>query len=235
MKKTFNIAFALLISLTSFAQNVENITIKGSEFISFYEKNEYKYPSFTLGDVYFANGDSARGNLNFNYFDQSMRFINKQGDTLAIAGESKVSLITFGKDTFFYDNGFYEWLATAAKVRLVAKYTFKLAERRAVGPYGTSLSTASIETVDKIVGSNILQDLMRNEVLVFTKQTTYFISPVKGLKNNFVAANKNNLTDLFPKKHVDDFIKQNKLNLNKEKDLLEVFIYVSNVTNQEPR
>ncbi len=226
MKKTVSIAFASLICIISFAQNVERLIIKGSEFSSFYEKYEYKYPGFTRANVYFTNGDTARGKLNFNYFDQSMRFINEKHDTVAIANESDVNLITIGTDTFFYDNGFYEWVATSAKVRLAAKHIFKLAERKTIGAFGTSSPAKNIQTIDKILGLSSY-DLLPNEELVYSRETKYYISSVKGLKNNFVVANKNNLSTLFPKMNVDEFIKANKLNLTKEEDLIDVFIYVS--------
>lgn len=226
MKKLLTTFFSLIICGFSFAQNIERISVKGTEVPAFYEKYEYKYPAFKRADVHFINGDSARARFNFSYFDQSMRYINEKGDTLAIANEADVNLITFGTDSFFYDNGFYEWVATSAKVRLAAKHRFKLAERKVIGAFGTSSPAKNIQVIEKILGVTAY-DLLTNEELVYSRETTYYISPIKGLKNQFVVANKKNLNNLFPKKNVDDFIKENKLNLNKEEDLVDVFIYVS--------
>lgn len=225
MKKTFSLFFALLFCIVSFSQKVERITVKSVELLSFYDKTEYKYPAFTRASIYFTNGESARGRLNFNYFDQTMRYINERGDTLSIANED-VSLISFGVDSFFYDNGFYEWAATSSKVRLAEKHIYKLLERKPIGAFETSSPAKHIERVDWILGVT-KYDLNPNEELVFSRETTYYISPIKELKNNFVVANKKNLNALFPKLDVDDFIKEHKLNLNKEEDLVDVFIYVS--------
>ena len=226
MKKTTILFFALLICIVSIAQkNVERITVKSLELMSFYDSTDYKYPAFTRGSVYFSNGDSSRARLNFNYYDQSMRYINEKGDTVSIANDD-VSLIAFGVDSFFYDNGFYEWVATSAKVRLGEKRIYKLLERKPIGAFSTSSPAKHIESVEWILGVT-KYDLNPNEELVFSRETTYYISPIKELKNNFVAANKKNLNSLFPKKNLDDYMKKNRTNLNKEEDLIDVFIYVS--------
>ena len=63
-----------------------------------------------------------------------------------------------------------------------------------------------------------------NEEFVFSKETTYYISSVKG---HFVEANKKNISKLFPRRNIEGYIKENKLNLNKEKDLIDVFVYAN--------
>lgn len=226
MKKTLSICSAFLICIVSFAQNVERIIIKGSDLSSFYEKEQYKYPGFLSSRIYLNNGDTAIGRLNFNYFDQTIRYINEKGDTVAIGNEKDVSFVTIASDSFFYDHGFYEWGASSAKARLAVKHTLKLAERNIIGAFGTSSPAKNIQNVDKILGATSY-NLQPNEELVFQREITYYISIIKGLKNNFVTINKKNLKELFPEKDIDNFIKENKLNLNKEEDVLDVFIYIS--------
>jgi len=227
MKRILIIVFTVLICKVLFAQNAQRITVKGADLTSFYEKEEYKYPKFLQAKAYLNKGDSASGKFNYNYFDQSMRFINERGDTVTLTNEKDVNFITVATDTFFYDNGFYEWMATSATARLAIKHTFKFIERENVGAYGISSPTHGVQTIGKISGTGISYDIAPNEELIFSKETKYYISSIKGLKNNFVPANKNNLSRLFPKKNVEDYIKQNKLNLNKEEDLIDVFVYVN--------
>lgn len=227
MRKIICTTVAVLACIFSFAQNVERIAVKGSDLPLFYEKEEFKYPKFISTRVYLKNGDTAVGKFNFDFFDQSMHFINQKGDTVTLANEKDVKYITVGTDSFFYENGYYEWMATSAKARLAVKHTFKLAERQNLGAYGLSSPTMNVQTIGKIFSGGKSVDLPPNEELVFTRETTYYISLLKGPKNNFVVANKNNISDLFPKKDVEDFIKENKLNLNKEEDLIDLFIYIS--------
>jgi hypothetical protein len=63
-----------------------------------------------------------------------------------------------------------------------------------------------------------------NEEIVFAKQKAYYVS---GIKNHFVEANKKNISKLFPEKDIDNYIKENKLNLNKEEDLVQLFVFVN--------
>ena len=59
-----------------------------------------------------------------------------------------------------------------------------------------------------------------NEVAVFVKQAVYYLSTVNG---HFVEARKKNYYKLFPRKQIQGYIDQNKLNLSK--DLITVFLY----------
>lgn len=226
MKKILLPIFLFLFSFTSFAQNVERVRVTSPELQPFLEKERYKYPTFVSSRIFLNNGDTAIGRINLNYFDQTMRFINEKKDTVAIRNEKDIKYITAGTDTFFYDNGFYEWAASSATARLAVKHKIKLLERNTIGAFGTSSPAKNIQTVDKILGAGSYE-LSQNEELIFSKETTYYISPIKGLKNNFVVVTKNSLDNLFPEKNVQEFIKENKLNLNKEEDLIDVFIYLS--------
>lgn len=227
MKKIACNTFALLIGIFSFGQKVETLYIKGHDLPMFYQQEEYKYPAFSPAHAYLINGDSAVGKFNFDYFDQSVRYINAKGDTAIIGNSRDISFITILSDTFFYDKGFYEWVASSATTRLAVKHTWKLVERENVGPYGIASPTRSVQTIGKVFASRAY-DLTPDEVLVFTKQTTYYISHIKkGFKNEFLVANKSNISDLFPKKDIDNYVKENRLNLNKEEDLIQLFVFVS--------
>jgi len=219
-------SLAFLFSINSFAQNIERIRVTSPELQPFLEKERYKYPAFISSRIFLNNGDTAIGRINFNYFDQTVRFINEKKDTVVLRNEKDIKFITVATDTFFYENGFYEWAASSATVRLAARHKIKLLERNTIGAFGTSSPAKNIQTVDKILGAGSYE-LSSNEELIFSKETTYYISPINGLKNNFVSVTKNSLDELFPKKNVLDFIKENKLNLNKEEDLIDVFIYLS--------
>ncbi len=228
MKKLL-FAAVMCLPLFSFSQNVERVTINGSEVQDFIKKEQYKYPEFISSRIYLKNGDTAIGRLNFNFFDQTIRYINEKKDTVAIKNESDVSYITIKSDTFFYDNGFYEWGATSAVARLAVKHVYKQGEVRQIGAFGTASPAKNVQTIDRILGSTWVP-LSSNEELVFNRETTYYISLLKGLQNDFVQVNKKNinrLQDLFPKKDVAGFIKENKSDLNKEEDVLDLFIYLS--------
>jgi len=219
---------ALLFSAGSAAaQKVENITVKGSDISGFISKEVYRYPDFKKAKVYFKNADSAGGRMNYNYLLQTMQFISPQKDTLAVADESSIKSIAIGLDSFFYDNGFYEWVASNSKTRLAIKHSLKLlAGTQKVGAYGIASSTGGIQSQDAFRGFIGTAGLDINEVYQFVKETQYYISV--GNKH-FVEFNKKNLEDLFPKKEdkIDEYIKTNKVNFNKEQDVVDLFVFVN--------
>ena len=226
MKKTLTLVAVLFICIShSFAQSTERITVKSEDLPWFYEKQEYKYPEFIKAKVYFKNGDVAGGKLNFNYLSNTMKMVDKK-DTMSLENEGEINFVTAGLDTFFYNNGYYEWVASSPTARLAVKTTLKLAQRiKLTSSYGTG------SPADKVVTLPIVMDfsthpLSVNEELVFTKEKKYFICPIKG-ENKFVEATRSNISKLFPKKNIDDFIRDNRLNLNKEQDLIDVFVYIS--------
>lgn len=222
MKVPLFIGCVLLAFTSSFAQTTEIIRIKGGELPYFIAKEGYRYPTFMQSRVYFKDGDSAGGRLNYNYLLQSMQFMDPKGDTLVISNEKNISYISIGMDTFFYDNGYYEWIASSATAKLAVKHSLKTAGTQKLGAFGIPSATNKIESQDEIRSYNT-QKLDINEEIVFAKQKAYYVS---GLKNHFVEANKKNMSKLFPEKDIDNYIKENKLNLNKEGDLVDLFVFL---------
>lgn len=224
MRALLFIAYALLIvTINSFAQTSKEIRIKGGEVSDFIAKEQYKYPIFMRSRVYLNNGDSAGGMFNYNYFLQAMQFIDQKGDTLVISNEKDIKYIKTGTDTFFYDNGYYEWVASSATARLALKRSLKSVDAQKLGAFGIPTATNRIQSQDEI-RSFYIQKLDIMEEIVFTKVNSYYVS---GIKNHFVEANKKNISKLFPKKDIDNYIKDNKLNLTKEEDLVQLFVFVN--------
>jgi hypothetical protein len=228
MKKAILITCTFILSISfSNAQKTETITVKGLDIDNFIAQTEYKYPSYTRAKVFLKDGDIASGRFNYDYFSQEMKYIGEKGDTLAIANEHDINFIAIGTDSFFYNKGYYEWIASSGIARLAVKHIFKLVERQSVGPFGISSATTGIQKIGRVFGNGRPYDLLPNEELVFSKETTFYISPTRGKKNDFVVANKNNIDKLFPKINIEEFIKQNKINLNNVEDLLLLMVYIS--------
>jgi hypothetical protein len=47
------------------------------------------------------------------------------------------------------------------------------------------------------------------------------------VNGHFVEATKKNISKIFPSKNIDSYIAENKLNLTREKDLIDLFVYVN--------
>ena len=220
------ITFAALFFLgqaSVLAQSVETIRVKGNKALEFFDKNQYKFPGFSKGKVYLKDGEVASARLNFDYFSIAVKYIDEKGDSVLIGNADDVNFISTSLDTFFYDAQYYEWVATSARARLAVRRTLKLVQTEKVGAYGISSPTQNIVTQGLLLGATNYQ-LDANEEYVFSKETTYYIS---GMKGRFVEANKKNISKMFPKKDIEQYIKDNGLNLNKEKDLMDVFVFAN--------
>lgn len=230
MKKAFLITciFILCISF-SYSQNTEHMKFSGQEYSEFIAKNQYKYPAYTKARIAFTDGNMGSARINYNNFTEVMKYIDEKGDTLEIANPQDISYIAIGADSIFYDNGYYQWVASSGSARLAVKLKYKEAFRALVGAFGSASPARHVESRDKVrmSGDISTQPLPGNEEITIAKEVTYYISPINDKKNNFVLATKKNIDKLFPKKKVEDFIKDNKLNLNKEEDLIDLMVYIS--------
>ncbi len=211
----------------SYSQGIERISVKGADLTAFYDKQEYKYPKFLTAHVYLNDGDSAIGRFNFDFFDQTLRYLNERGETEILSNAKDVNFATVGTDTFFYNNGFLEWVASSATERLAVKHIFKLISRQNIGAYGMSSPTMSVKSIGRVSGAGAPIDLPPDEELVFTKETTYYISHIKNRATDFKVANKETFVKFYPKKNMEDYLSDNKMNLTKEEDLIDAFIYAN--------
>lgn len=234
MKKAFFITCLFICCITFlYAQKIETIKVTGADYPYFVAKNEYKFPAYTKAGITFNDGAKASARVNYNNFKQVMSYIGGNGDTLEIANPGDIKYIAVGADSLFYDteNGYFQWVATSPTARLVAKYSFKEGPRALVGAFGTASPAKHVESRDAFLNSDGVstKQLGKNEEVTFIKETTYYISPIN--TTNFVVASKKNIERLFPKKKVEDFIKENRINLNKEQDLIDLMVHISKPKN----
>lgn len=234
MKKAFVLASLLFLSLSSLlAQKGELIQLNGSEFHYFFVKTQYKFPEYTRAKIAFKNGDVASARINYNNFQHVVRYIDNTGTALEVTNPEDIDYIAVGADTIFSDNGYFEWVATSGTARLAVRRIYKEAYRALVGPFGTNSPAKHVEGAAGVRVNGISStELSSNEVITLSKETIYYISPLKNGKINFVEATKKNLEKLFPKKDIADFIRDNRINLNKEKDLIDLMVYISKPKNQ---
>lgn len=225
MKKFLFIALSFLVlNSTLTAQKSETIRVKGAAAKLFFARGELKYPSFTRAKIYFNNGEPASARINYDYFAENVKYIGEKNDTLLIENASDIKYITADLDSFFYDNKWYEWVASSATARLAQRITYKLISEDVVGAYGTSSPALKVESKSAILSGNHF-DLDENKEYTFKKETTYYISPND--KTHFMIANARNIDKVFSKKNVGNYVAQNKLNLNNIDNLLDAFVFAN--------
>lgn len=222
-KKLFlALLFITISAMAVKAQRVDYLQIKNLNFKEFESAERYKFPKYVRSQAYLKSGEVASANFNYDYFSGVMRYISGK-DTLSVANPEDLKYVVMGTDSFFWDKKYYEWVASTSKARLYKTTDFIYKGADAAGAYGTSTRNFSVNSVD-IITDNAMKGLDLNTILNIEKVTTFYIGKMNG---KMIKATKSNIEDMYPKKDVDGFVRDKKLNLNKAEDLVALFAYVN--------
>src|SRR5690349_12058475 len=105
MRTTTLIILAIFIFNQNLFAQKERWTVKAGEETaeSIPDSIKFLYPHFATGFVYFKDGKISRAPLNYNLLVEEIQFISTDMDTLSIADEATIKLITMNNDSFYYD------------------------------------------------------------------------------------------------------------------------------------
>ena len=188
----------------------------------------YHYTQFTNGKVAFKDGTKGVAKMNYNRLFDQMLFIGPGGDTLALADEKTIKLITVERDTFFYDEGYIRLIADG-NVRLAEKQVWVVADIRKIGTFNKPTTTVAVHSFSSYTnGADAAKskDLIMNEDIILRKETHYYV----GDKFNFfIRANKKSIMQLFNKyeKSVENYLKENKISFERKDDLEKLVQFLS--------
>jgi hypothetical protein len=163
--------------------------------------------------------------MNYNMLADEMMFIDDKGDTLALNNPKEINMISFGKRKFLHtQKGYVEMIAYTGDKALLKGARIKPAAIKHYGAYGMSNDIASIEEVSAIPD--------RSEKIGVAKQVTYKVttSYYIQLNNSLRMVNRKNFEKSFknkPKGAIAAFIKDNDLDLDKESDIIKLFVWCS--------
>lgn len=177
----------------------------------------YLYPSFKNGTVNFKNTHVGAAKINYNRLLDAIQFIDNKGDTLALNDEATIESIYTDSDTFYYFQGFVKKMDEVKHARFTSKKMTVLSNKQKLGGMG-ELSSASIETYEKISSSQGSRDMVQKEILTFADYSTFFIGDKY---NHFKPLNKKNLINSFSKQEYDieNYLRENSISLLKEEDV----------------
>ena len=233
MKNLSGIFLFVLLSAYMEAQDSTRFVVKAGQTIQEVLKPEvlYRYPQFVYGKVYILNGHVAEAKLNFNRIIEEIQFIDPRGDTLSLADESTIRLITMNQDSFYFDDGYLELIQDYSVVKMAIRERIRLADKQKIGPYGQANTTTSIETTGGFLDSYKRYNVVANENLVLQWEKYYYLSAKKG---HFFMANKKNVLKEFGdyRKVLQDFLDKNDLNFKKEKDIRKLCEFIVLQKNQ---
>ncbi len=183
----------------------------------------YKYPSFIQGEVYFKNGKTGYGYLNYNFLFGEIEYI-KKNDTLALADEATIEFVSISSDTFFFHDGFIESIYENNGIRVAKRKQFRFVNREKVGAFGQK-SQASVETYTTLSAGHINRNLVAQEILSFALDSTYFVAD---RFNQFKPANKKNLMYIFQKQQqkLREYLEKENIDFKNEEHLRKVMQYM---------
>jgi hypothetical protein len=189
--------------------------------------NFYYYPHFAKGMVYFKTGQTTEAKLNYNLALEEMHFLNKNGDTLALANEETLKVIVVGKDSFYFDKGYLKIVATYDNFKLASKQKNAARALKQRGAYGEDISgTAAVKINNFLSADRASVKLNSTEGSYGNFEVDYFIMDAN---STFIPVSKKNILKYFPnhKSEIETYITTNSLNLEQELDIKKLLLYAS--------
>ncbi len=219
MKTKLMLAVCIFCISKGSAQTGNKYSVKSGEIPNKVIPNKAMYllPGFTPGIVFLKDGSSSKERFNYNSLLDEMHFINEHGDTLAIAEPALIKSVEIDSIKFYYDTVYLRQVFTKGNYKLVIKEKWKQIPGKKSGGYDMGSSTGSIQTYSTISGSNgsIARLQVRQDVL-YIKENSFYIGDKF---NHFQKANKKNFHTLFEDKNVTQYLKEHRVDFNKEEDL----------------
>jgi hypothetical protein len=221
--KLFLLSLVLFQSFSAGAQIRDRKIIHAGESLSAY--STYRFPSYEEATILFKNGGTLKSRINFNMLLCSMQFIDSKGDTLEIAKPKDIDSIRFSNSIFFFNDSYFEILATSGSAKLIASRRASI-EPVTLGAMGTAARNVSAESYAtyKYIFSLPINLQLNEDVYIYDK-TEYFLMTEAG---EVFKATKNNFLRKFGshKSDIENFLKSNKVNFNSESDLEKLFHFV---------
>lgn len=189
----------------------------------------YMYPEFLKGSVLFLDRSIAEGVMNIYLPGLQLYFIDSNKDTLVMRNQDEARLLMIGHDTYLRHNKTWvRILATSGTSAFCLKSVVKIHEDVKIGAYGTADVTSSITNVDMMYGGMEGSTATRLKNLRHIPYTlTHYGLLYDGSK--LFIANVKNFKRLFPDRRddIENYIAENKLNLNDAKDALQLFNFLN--------
>jgi hypothetical protein len=231
MRKLLFIAFIALSINAIGQQKIEVYTDKSvillNEEISL--RSQFLDSVFYQGKVYFINGKSTSALLNYNLLENGITFVDNNKNVLMLDGLEQISFVSYNRRIFFpYQGSFLEQIDSYKNdATLLLKRTTVIKKNTPTGAYGMNTESANIGKYSSLSGMGVLpgyNDLNKEIKVEITLESGYFlkrngqISSIKRIKD---------LKKLFPDKkdNILSFISDNKLDVNKLRDLKRIVKY----------
>jgi hypothetical protein len=178
----------------------------------------YVLPDFVKGSVLMINGKTEDAVMNYNMVTEEMIF--EKGDTkLAMTNLGAVDTVYLGTRKFIPHGKFFYEVLLSDKISLFKKHKCNLLQAGTPAGYGGTSETSATTSISVLVNSGNMYKLQLPKEYRVKDASQFWI-----LKDNseFIITSERQLLKIFPQisKELEQFIKQNKLNVRKQEDLI---------------
>ncbi|MDQ3290037.1 MAG: hypothetical protein M3Q05_01985 [Bacteroidota bacterium] len=198
-------------------ENVKNIP----------NEQKYQYPAFKSGTIAYTNGSVSTGKFNYNFLLDEIHFINSQGDTMSLANEYLLKLVIIEPDTFYYQPkiGYLQLKDYFKPVHLAVKQKIQVLRNEKQAAYGQNSAVSAIKQFGSYTDFNgQIKKLEPKGNFLLAKENTFYIIDKNRRVLPPTKATILTIYHLF-KREITAYMKANKINLNHEKDLLQLLQY----------
>jgi hypothetical protein len=196
-----------------------DITVRGqdkSETVS----PHYVLPDFVKGSVKMKNGKTIGAIMNYNKVSEEMIF-DKDGQRLAMDNLQTIDTVFLGSMKFVpFEKVFHEVLVND-RISLFMQHKCNLVPPGKPAGYGGTSETSATSTISVLVSSGMLYKLeLPGEYRVSDVSQFWIIKDKLPVR----IAGERQILKTFPEKskEIEQYIKQNKLNLRKQADMIEL-------------
>ena len=226
MKKIFSIAASmLLLSSVCFAQT--EITAKVITGDELPDSLKYAVSEFKPGRIIFKNGAYSNGVFNIATLDQVVRYIDENGQVLALNNNADVDRVTIGRNIFIHiSSGYMGVSSDFDDIYLGAVKNVSLLSGVKTGAYGMESQTTNIKQLSSIYsdssnGAPQTYDLTQTIKTPFR----YTVIPFLYKKGAAYPATINRFKKFFPaqKAFIEDFCYEHKTDFENFNDVYDLF------------
>jgi len=169
----------------------------------------YLMPSFAQGMVYLRGQGPAQGKLNICAVDNTLRFIDDNGQELAAAANDNIVKVTIDTVTFIrHQDAFVRLHPVTDDAGIAVKREVRIIKDAKQGAYGGTSQTSSIREYGTLYTEGVAIELNTNRKYPYKVSEDFFV--YKG--DSILPPTKNNLKKLFPEKkdEVEAWFKTNR-------------------------
>lgn len=202
------------IILAAFTAGLKVNAQDNSEIVS----RHYVLPAFVKGSVLMKSGKTQTAVINYNMITEEMIFEN--GTTrLAMNNLEKIDTIYLDSMKFVPHNKIFYEVLINDKISLFKKHKSNLLQSGSPAGYGGTSETSATTSISILAGSGALYKLQLPKEYHVKDASQFWISREN---TESIVTNQKQFLKIFPEKtkELEQFIKQNKLNVRKQEDLI---------------